>query len=305
MKFNNNEITKLYYSGHTIIRAYGCDGNLVFGEEPITPPTYNFKAHADYNWGIPSEEVACDSSTTLTNAEIISMHNIQTMMSGRYTDLIIGDCVETIASGAVLDFNSITSVTIGQNVRTIERYAFNDSNRITSITIPKNVETLGIMSFYHIDSAQTLTFEGNKITEIPQGCFEGMAIKELVLPSNIEVIGDDAFEDCLSLSSVTLSDNLTSIGNNAFRRCKISSVTIPSGVTYIGTYAFNDTNNASPLTSVTMTSSTPPIVQRDSFPFNPNVLPYKLTIYVPSDAVNAYKKSNNWSYYKNVIQAIQ
>lgn len=300
MKFNNNEITKLYYSGHTIIRAYGCDGNLVFGEEPYTPPTYNFKAHADYNWGIPSEEVACDSSTTLTNDEVVSMPNIRTTMSGRYSDLIIGDCVETIASGAVQNINSITSVTIGQNVSTIERYAFADTNRITSITIPKNVETLGIWSFYHIYSAQTLTFEGNKITEIPQGCFEGMAIKELVLPSNIEVIGDDAFEDCLSLSSVTLSDNLTSIGNNAFRRCKISSVTIPSGVTIIGSGAFTEAT-----LTVTMTSSTPPIVQRDSFPFNPNVLPYKLTIYVPSDAVNAYKKSNNWSYYKNVIQAIQ
>ena len=49
-----------------------------------------------------------------------------------------------------------------------------------------------------------------------------------------------AFFHCTNLSSITLSNNITSIGSSAFEDCTtLTSITIPSSVTSIGEYVFD------------------------------------------------------------------
>ena len=63
-------------------------------------------------------------------------------------------------------------------------------------------------------------------------------------------IDSSAFYDCSALTSVTIPNSVTGIGDNAFWRCSaLTSVTIPSSVTSIGEYAFAA---CSGLTSVTI-----------------------------------------------------
>ena len=58
-----------------------------------------------------------------------------------------------------------------------------------------------------------------------------------------------AFDGCSSLTSVTIPDSATSIGEYAFYGCSsLTSVTIPDSVTSIGKYAFD---GCSKLTNVT------------------------------------------------------
>ena len=83
---------------------------------------------------------------------------------------------------------------------------------------------------------------------------------EVIIPANyngkaVAGIGSSAFEDCSSLTSITIGENskLKSIGEKAFIRCSsLTSVTIGSSVTNIGDYAFA---RCSSLTSVTIGSS--------------------------------------------------
>ena len=55
-----------------------------------------------------------------------------------------------------------------------------------------------------------------------------------------DVIGNQAFDGCSSLTSLTLPSSVTSIGSSAFSGCSgLTSLTLPSSVTSIGAYAFS------------------------------------------------------------------
>ena len=78
-------------------------------------------------------------------------------------------------------------------------------------------------------------------------------VNEIIFPSTLRIIGDDAFFNFEGLSSVTIPNSVTSIGNSAFRECSgLTNVTIGNSVTSIGDCAFGD---CSGLTSVTIGNS--------------------------------------------------
>ena len=75
------------------------------------------------------------------------------------------------------------------------------------------------------------------------GAFNGneeiLSFNELQYFAGLTALGDNVFQNCLSLSSVYIPDGVTSIGNHCFWQCRmLGSLRIPDGLKTIGANAF-------------------------------------------------------------------
>ena len=208
------------------------------------------------------------------------------------TSVTIPDSVTSIVNSAFSGCTGLTSVTIGNNVTSIGYSAFSGCTGLTSVTIPDSVTSIGKYAFsgcYRLvevynKSALSITAGsydngnvayyaknvytnegGSKLMTDENGyviymdeyemilvSYRGTNI-ELVLPSYITKINQNAFSGCSSLTSITIPDSVTSIGASAFSGCTgLTSMTIPNSVTSIGDYAFRGCTG---LTSITIPDS--------------------------------------------------
>ena len=59
-------------------------------------------------------------------------------------------------------------------------------------------------------------------------------LMNVILSSNITNIANETFMGCSTLSSISIPDGVTSIGDRAFNFINLTSITIPKSVNYIG-----------------------------------------------------------------------
>lgn len=136
--------------------------------------------------------------------------------------------------------------------------------------------------------------DGSDFVKIIEG-----TIEHLVIPEGVTSIGSYAFYFREQLTTVIMPSTLTSIGYGAFHNCMaLSSIDIPEGVTEMKTNAFN---GCTAVTEITCRSITPPKIETSTF----NKVPDTCPIYVPAEAVDAYKAAENWSVRAEYIQAIK
>ncbi len=79
------------------------------------------------------------------------------------------------------------------------------------------------------------------------------SLTSINLPDSVTSIGERAFSDCSSLTSINLPDGVTSIGNAAFWCCsRLKNIDLSDGLKEIGDYAFYNCNN---LTNISLPDS--------------------------------------------------
>ncbi|MDE6223227.1 MAG: leucine-rich repeat domain-containing protein, partial [Muribaculaceae bacterium] len=205
------------------------------------------------------------------------------------TSVTFPNSVTSIGYNSFFMCIGLTSVTLPNSVASIGDYAFQNCIGLTSVTLPNSVTSIGDFAFCYCRSLPLIEIPGsvkiigerafgscNKLeaikVDISNQYFKsidgvlfdsaattiiqfpkGKAEQEYTIPNSVTSIGDDAFYDCIGLTSVTLPNSVTSIGYCAFDGCiGLTSVTLPNSVTSIGNFAFS---RCSGLTSVTLPNS--------------------------------------------------
>ena len=91
-------------------------------------------------------------------------------------------------------------------------------------------------------------------------------LTSVVISEGVTTIGDSAFDDCSSLTSVTIGNSVTTIDDWAFFYCSsLTSITIPDSVTTIGYGAFKCCNK---LTEINVLSNNESYLSADGVLFN-------------------------------------
>ncbi len=102
------------------------------------------------------------------------------------------------------------------------------------------------------ENGQGIIVLDREIGDISDDFQNCQTLKTITIPDNVSIIGGWAFRNCTSLESFTISENIVSIGDRAFENCSsLTSVTLPNNVTTLGVSVFS---NCQSLNSVTIGS---------------------------------------------------
>ncbi|MBR5254296.1 MAG: leucine-rich repeat domain-containing protein [Bacteroidales bacterium] len=151
----------------------------------------------------------------------------------------IGDSVQRIPNYFAYSHYSLDTLNIGNSVTYIGMFAFYGCHSLNVVTIPESVTTIKDAAFGNC-SLYILNF--NAIN-----CQFDL-LQYLVFPTTI--------------TSVNIGENVQRIPNYFLQETEISSITIPNSVTDIGNYAFY---NCGDLTSVTCFADYPPFLGTNAF----------------------------------------
>ena len=84
------------------------------------------------------------------------------------------------------------------------------------------------------------TYNGVAVSQILNNGFSGLqSLSTITIPETVTEIGESAFYNCMNLSNLSFPSSLVKIDQFAFCQCySLTSISIPEAVKFIGKYAF-------------------------------------------------------------------
>ena len=180
---------------------------------------------------------------------------------------------------------------------------FNKATKeITGLTKGSKITTLNIPS----------EIDGVAVTGIAKNSFKfNDVLTSVTIPNSVTAIGDWAFYKCTKLASITLSNSLLTIGEHVFRQTGLTSITLPNSLTaipastFLGCISLTTITLSEKITSIgdyafekcTKLTVTMKQTNPSSIGLGKSPLRSVKQIKVPKANLAAYKAATGWSAY--------
>ena len=206
---------------------------------------------------------SCSSLTSIDLPDTLTSIGNDTFSNCKsLTSIEIPEGVTSIGEHAFDGCNKLTSIEIPEGVTSIGNSAFQGCSSLTSVDLPDTITSIGDSAFRNCSSLTSINVDSSNnsycsedgilynkeksiLIKYPEGKKDATSY---IVPEGVTSIGDSAFQNCSSLTSIEIGEGVTSIGSSTFSGCsKLTSIEIPEGVTSIGNSAFY---NCSSLTSI-------------------------------------------------------
>ena len=222
--------------------------------EPITPPDTTIKS-----LGTPADNEIW--FTTIDGRELMALDDeafncaiVDIEYSDEYSEfeaniIRFAEPLTTIGANAFNNCRNINNISLPDGVTTIGERAFFECIQLECITFGRKIKKCGFKAFdgcnalysIHVASVgywceiEFANETANPINYSGEFLINGKKVSELVIPDWVESIGDYAFYNCTTLSSVKFAGSIKSIGKDAFYGCEnISKVDIQSAEAWCG-----------------------------------------------------------------------
>ena len=165
-----------------------------------------------------------------------------------------GNAVESIGEHAFWGCTALKDIVLPNSVKHIKKWAFQSCSNITSVTMGEGVQNIDEDAFSGCEALKevrinnltawcNIDFAGNQSNPLYYAknlYLKGTLLTDLVIPNDVTVLKPFVFRSCASLKSLTLHNNIISIGQDAFNTCLelTGELKLPQGLTSIGSYAF-------------------------------------------------------------------
>jgi len=223
------------------------------------------------------------------------------------TSVSIPNSVTIIGSGAFNNCSGLASVSIGDSVTSIGNSAFYHCSGLTSVSIPNSVTTIGDYAFCHCSSLANVSI-GNSVTCIWFGAFEGCSNVDSLYYNARNLITEECwylgnssenekngFRPMSNLRVLVIGDSVRVIPAGAFyNQSHITSVTVPNLVTSIGEKAFY---GCSEIDSITTECQIAPLFGVDAF----SGVDMQIPVIIPCGSQASYY--SRWPYFTNFVES--
>lgn len=208
----------------------------------------------------------CTSLTSITLPNGIVEIGDWCFQACPFTNLVLPDTLTTLGVASLRNIHTL-SINIPASITTIKNDAFMGIGELRNIYIADLVAYCNI-SFGNSTSVPSLANSYLKTFYI-----NNVLTTDLVIPSNVTILNDYIFR-WLSITSVDIHTDVTSIGAQVFQSCTL-------------------------LTKMIVRATTPPTLGANAIPNNNSLL-----IYVPDTSVEDYKTADGWDAFADKIKGL-
>ena len=222
-------------SGEFLVQVIDYDGTVLKQEHLDTGATFTLP-NSQTHEGLVFE--GWSSPVTITNNTVTVTNS----------DITIGATYTTASGLSEFDITltEVTGLSVTLNMNGTKDWG--DGTLDTSMT--HTYASVGDYTITCNGSTMTTSNSSGLFGQTGDSNNKNYYVRDIRLGSSVTSIGNNAFENCSSLTSITIPEVVTSISSSAFSNChSLTSITIPEGVTSIGQSAFY---NCYSLTSITI-----------------------------------------------------